>query len=175
MIEALYILLVIIVLIVFLSVLAPKTYNVNRNIVINKSLEDVFNFLKHLKNQEYWSPWEQKDPNLKKEFTGNDGEVGFISKWEGNKDVGVGEQEIKEIIENDVINTHLQFFKPWKSESDAYLKVEKLDDNSTKVIWGFSGYNKFPMSIMMIFMSMDKMVGKDFEFGLNKLKGYLEK
>ncbi len=175
MIIFLYILLALLVLIVFLAVLAPKTYDVNRSILINKPLEEVFKFLKYLKNQQYWSPWEDKDPNMKKEFTGNDGEVGFVSRWEGNKDVGVGEQEIKEIKENKAINSQLRFFKPWKSQSDAYLKVEKVDDQNTKVIWGFSGNNKFPMSIMMIFMSMDKMVGKDFEYGMNKLKEYLEK
>ena len=174
MIIFLYLLLVVIVLVTFLAVLAPKTYNVNRSIDINKPLIQVFNFLKHLKNQQYWSPWEHKDPNIKKEFVGTDGEVGFISKWEGNKDVGVGEQEIKEIIDNEEIVSQLRFYKPWKSQSEAYLKVEKLDEENTKVIWGFYGYNKFPMSIMMLFMSMDKMIGKDFEYGMKKLKEYLE-
>jgi hypothetical protein len=175
MIILLYIILVIVVLVTFLAVLAPKTYDVNRSVIINKPLTEVFYFLKYLKNQSHWSPWEEKDPNMKKEFFGTDGEVGFISKWEGNKDVGVGEQEIKAIVNNEIVNTELRFYKPWKSESDAYLKVEKVDENSTKVVWGFSGYNKFPMSIMMIFMSMDKMIGKDFEYGLSKLKLYFDK
>ena len=175
MIIFLYIILVIVVLVTFLAILAPKTYDVNRSVMINKPLAEVFNFLKYLKNQAYWSPWEEKDPNIKKEFLGTDGEVGFITKWEGNKDVGVGEQEIKAIVDNEIVKTQLRFYKPWKSESYAYLKVEKVDKNSTKVVWGFSGYNKFPMGIMMIFMSMDKIIGKDFEYGLSKLKLYFDK
>src|SRR5690606_1158478 len=131
-----------------------------------------FNFLKLLKNQSYWSPWEEKDPDMEKEFIGTDGEIGFISKWEGNKNVGTGEQEIINIIENEVIETRLRFYKPFKSQSDAYLKVRKVDNDSTEVIWGFSGDYKFPMNIVALFMSMDKMIGKDFEYGLKKLKSY---
>ena len=67
----------------------------------------------------------------------------------------------------------MRFLKPFKSTSDAYLRVEEADEG-TKVTWGFSGNNKFPVSIMMLFMDMDKQVGKDFEEGLNKLKEVLE-
>ncbi len=65
--------------------------------------------------------------------------------------------------------------KPWKSESDAYIKVYDVGNGSTKVTWGFSGKNKFPVSIMMLFMNMDKSVGKDFEQGLSDLKSIMEK
>lgn len=171
---ALYIVIAIVALVFILALIAPKSYNVNRSIVVNKPLSEVFSYLKLLKNQDNWSPWTEKDPNMNKTFTGTDGEVGFVSAWIGNKEVGEGEQEITGIEENDVINSQLRFLKPFKSISDAYLKVEKVN-NGTKVIWGFEGKNKFPMSIMMLFMSMDKMVGKDFEYGLNKLKGILEK
>lgn len=169
----LYILLAIIVLIVILAVIAPKKYNVKRSITIDKSLEEVFSYLKLLKNQDNWSPWAEKDPNMNKTITGVDGEVGCISAWEGNKDVGSGEQEILGIKENDEITSELRFLKPFKSKSDAFLRVSKVG-NGTKVIWGFSGTNKFPVSIMMLFMNMDKSVGGDFEQGLKKLKGILE-
>lgn len=175
MINILYILLVLLVVVSFLALIAPKDYNISRTIIINKPLPLVFDFLKYLKNQSYWSPWEEKDPDMKKVFTGVDGEVGFSSAWEGNKDVGKGEQEMISIIENEEVNTQLRFYKPWKSKSDAFIKVEKADESSTKVTWGFSGENKFPMSIMMLFMNMDKMIGKDFEYGLDKLKSHLEK
>lgn len=171
---ALYIVLVLVVLVIILALIAPKSYNVNRSIVINKPLPHVFSYLKYLKNQDNWSPWAEKDPNMKKTFTGTDGEIGFVSSWIGNKDVGEGEQEITGIEENKVINSQLRFLKPFKSTSDAYLTVDK-DGENTKVTWGFAGKNKFPMSIMMLFMNMDKMIGKDFEYGLNKLKGILEK
>jgi hypothetical protein len=171
---ALYILFALIFLVIILALIAPKTYNVSRNIIINKPLSEVFSYLKLLKNQDNWSPWAEKDPNMNKTFTGTDGEIGCISAWQGNKDVGEGEQEITGIIDNKVVESQLRFLKPFKSTSDAYLKVEEVKEG-TKVTWGFSGKNKFPMSIMMLFMNMDKAVGKDFEYGLNKLKGILEK
>jgi hypothetical protein len=173
MMTVLYILLGIVGLIILFALIAPKSYEVSRSIVINKPVSEVFEFLKYLKNHEVWSPWEKKDPNMKKTFTGTDGTVGAISAWVGNKDVGEGEQEILNIIENKTIESKLRFFKPWKSESDAYLRTEEVN-GGTKVVWGFSGVNKVPTNIFMLFMNMDKTVGKDFEEGLASLKTHLE-
>ncbi|MDT0552328.1 SRPBCC family protein [Urechidicola vernalis] len=170
----LYIIIGIVALIFVLSVIAPKSYDVSRSIVINKPLAEVYNYLRFLEKQHEWSPWAEKDPNMEKTYTGTDGEVGFISAWVGNKDVGSGEQEITGLKENLEVSSQLRFLKPWKSTSDAYLRVSEIKEG-TEVVWGFSGNNKFPISIMMLFMNMDKAVGGDFEFGLNKLKRTLEK
>ena len=170
----LYVVLAIILLILILTIMAPKTYNVSRSITINKPISEVFDYLKYIKNQDHWSPWKKKDPHMKQEFTGTDGEIGFVSKWEGNKEVGTGEQEIISITENKSINSQLRFFKPWKSQSDAYLSVTEVDANSTTVVWGFSGVNKPPSNIFFLFFNMDKTVGKDFEEGLDDLKRILE-
>ena len=171
----LYIVLAVILIIIVLALISPKSYDVNRNISINKPLPEVFSYLKSLKNQDNWSPWAEKDPNMEKTFTGTDGEIGCVSAWKGNKDVGEGEHEITNIVKNKVIESQLRFLKPFNSTSDAYLKVKEDVGNGTLVIWGFKGKNKFPMSIFMLFMNMDKTVGKDFEHGLNKLKTGLEK
>jgi len=171
----LYILGGIVLLVLVLALLAPKTYDVSRSIEISKPKTEVFNYLKSLKKMDEWSPWAKKDPNMEKKFTGTDGEVGATSYWNGNKEVGEGEQEITNIIDGERIESELRFLKPWKSTSDCYTAVEEAGKDKTKVTWGFSGKNKFPMSIMMLFMSMDKMVGKDFEEGLASLKSNLEK
>jgi len=171
----LYIFLGIIALIVLLGTIAPNSYNVSRSVVVDRPVHETFRYLKMVKNQDNWSPWKQKDPNMTQSFSGTDGEIGFVSKWEGNKDVGSGEQEILRIVENDIIETELRFFKPWKSQSDAYLKVDSVDNGKTRVTWGFSGKNKFPTNIFFLFFNMDKTVGKDFEEGLESLKNILEK
>jgi len=118
-----YILLSIVVLFIILALVAPKKFNVNRSIEIDKPLVEVYQYLKYVRNQEHWSPWKKKDPDMKQEYIGTDGEVGFLSKWEGNKDVGMGEQEIIKIVENESIHVQMRFFKPWKSESEAYQHV----------------------------------------------------
>lgn len=174
MITALYIILAIIVLIVLVALIAPKSYHVERDITINRSISDVFDYVKFVKNANHWSPWKKKDPNMTQEYEGTDGEAGFISKWDGNKEVGTGEQEIKRVVENEIIESELRFFKPWKSKSDAYLKLEKLNESATKIRWGFSGKNPMPFNIFMLFFSFEKAVGKDFEEGLESLKSILE-
>jgi hypothetical protein len=163
----------IVVILIILILVAPKKYHVHRSITVNRALPEVFQYLKHLKNQDQWSPWKKKDPNMKQSWTGEDGTVGFVAHWEGNKDVGVGEQEIKKIVENERLESELRFFKPWKSESDAYIQVDEAE-GGTKVTWGFSGVNKMPFNVFMLFMNMDKAVGKDFEEGLGELKKILE-
>lgn len=171
----LYILVGLAALILILAMIAPKTYNVFRTVEISRPKAEVFEYLKSLKKMDEWSPWARKDPNMEKKFTGTDGEVGALSYWKGNKDVGEGEQEIIRIVDGERIESELRFLKPWKSTSDCYTQVDAAESDKTKVTWGFSGKNKFPMSIMMLFMSMDKMVGKDFEEGLKNLKTVLEK
>lgn len=171
----LYILAGILLLVLVLAMIAPKTYDVSRSIEISKPKNEIFNYLKSLKKMDEWSPWAKKDPNMEKKFMGTDGEVGATSYWNGNKDVGEGEQEITKIVEGQRVESELRFLKPWKSTSDCYMDVADSGNGTTKVTWGFSGKNKFPMSIMMLFMSMDKMVGKDFEEGLTSLKSILEK
>lgn len=170
----LYIVLAVVVLILVLAAIAPKNYNVSRSIEIARPKSVVFEYLKSLKKQDEWSPWGKRDPNMEKKFTGTDGEVGAINYWKGNKEVGEGEQVITKIVEGDSIESELRFLKPFKSTSDAYIVTKEVEQDRTKVIWGFSGKNVFPMNIMMLFMSMDKAVGKDFEEGLASLKEILE-
>ena len=170
-----YILAGILLLIILLYFLGPATYNVSRTIEINRPAPEVYDYLKYLKNQDEWSPWQKKDPNMKKEFRGTDGTVGAVSFWEGNKEVGSGEQEITRLVEGSRVESKLRFLKPWKSQSDAYMEVEQVSDGSSRVRWGFSGKNGFPMRLMMLFMSMDKMVGAEFEEGLGDLKALMEK
>lgn len=161
---------IVIILVIFLALIAPKGYEVSRSIELDHSPEKVWQHLKFLKKQQEWSPWASKDPNMDLTFTGVDGEIGATSHWSGNKDVGEGEQEIAKIVEGERIEQDLRFLKPYKSQSDCYMNLDKLEGNRSKVTWGFTGKNKFPMSIMMLFMLMDKMVGKDFEQGLQNLK-----
>jgi len=169
-----YIVASIIVLIILLVVISPKTYNVSRSIIIDKPKEIVFPYLRMIKKQDHWSPWKKKDPNMKQTFTGTDGEVGFKASWVGNKEVGEGSQTITAIVENQQIDTHLVFLKPWQSESNGYYTVTDASPGQTKVVWGFKGKNKFPVTIFMLFFNMDKAVGKDFEEGLKNLKKELE-
>lgn len=173
------ILLVVFSLILALLVLGlflKQDYAIEREIIINKPIREVFDYIKLLKNQDNFSKWAGMDKDMKKEYKGIDGKVGFVSLWESNnKDVGKGEQEILKINDLDRIDFEIRFIKPFKSISSAYMITDIVTEHHTKVIWGFSGKMKYPMNLMLLFLNMEKMIGKDFEIGLNNLKSFLEK
>ena len=169
-----YILAGLLLLFLVLAAMGPKHYRVTRSTVINRRRSDVYNYVRFLRNQDEWGPWARKDPGMEHSFKGTDGEVGFVSAWKGNKQVGEGEQEITGLDENRRVDSALRFFKPWKAESDAFIILDD-HEGGTNVTWGFEGVNKTLMSRAMgVFMNMDKMVGGDFEEGLQNLKGVLE-
>lgn len=165
----------IIAIILISALFIKKEFSLERSVVINQPKDSVFAYLKSLKSQNEWSTWGRKDPNMKTEYIGTDGTVGFISKWEGNKDVGKGEQEIKKIIEGEEIENELRFKTPMESVAKAIFYTKAESDQSTKVTWRLEGTSNYPMNFLSLFNFMEKMVGKDFEEGLANLKEKMEK
>lgn len=162
--------------VLILALVAPKSYSVEREITINQPLDSVFNYVKYLKNQDNFSVWATMDANMKKEYRGTDGVPGFVSAWESeSKDVGKGEQEIMKIADGKRIDFEIRFMKPFESTDYAYMTTDAVNDSVTDVKWGFSGKMPYPMNLMLLFMSMDEMVGKDLGTGLENLKSVLEK
>ncbi len=162
------ILLVLIFIVLALGLFAPKEYVVERSTTINAPTALVFRHVQFWKNWQSWSPWAAMDSTMTVSLEGVDGTVGSIYKWAG-KDVGEGMMTNTGIKPNEEIAYHLKFIKPWESESDGYVRLAP-EGEGTKVTWGFSGKNKFPWRIVSLVMSMDKMVGRDFEKGLALLK-----
>lgn len=152
-----------------------KEYSVERQITILKPKQEVFDFIKYLKNQDLYSVWATADPNMKTSHTGIDATVGFESAWDSqDKNVGKGSQIITNIVEGERIDTKLRFIEPFESEDDAYLATEAIDENTTLVKWGFNGKFPYPLNIMRLFMNMEEMLGGDLEKGLENLKTLLE-
>jgi uncharacterized protein YndB with AHSA1/START domain len=165
----------IIVLLLVIAAFVPKDYAVVREVDINRPKNEVFTYLKYLRNHDQFSVWAQMDPAMKKEYRGTDGTAGFVSAWDSQKDeVGKGEQEITSVTENERINYELRFIKPFESTCNAYMTTESTSEITTRVKWGFSGHMNYPMNVMMLFMNMEKMVGNDLETGLNNLKTVME-
>jgi hypothetical protein len=172
--------LLIIALIIGIALLAAlfvkKDMDAVREVTINKPKQEVFNYVKYLKNQEAYSKWEKMDPAMKKEYRGTDGTVGFVSAWDSEKgEVGKGEQEIKGIAEGERLDTELRFIEPMESTATSSITTETVSPNATKVKWAFHGKMNYPFNLMGVFMNMEKMIGDDFQTGLNNLKTVLEK
>ncbi|WP_207533419.1 SRPBCC family protein [Desertivirga arenae] len=168
----LFTLAVIIALPLIAAIFIKKDYSIKREIIINKPTGEVFNYVKLLKNQEYYSKWVMLDPNLKKQYKGTDGEVGFVYSWEGNDKAGKGEQEIKNIEEGKEVNIEIRFEKPFKGIAYAPITTEAVNDKQTRVTWGMSGKSNYPMNFVNLFN--DKMLGGDIEQSLALLKKNLE-
>jgi len=158
------------------ALFVKKEYAVEREITINKSKDLVFNYVKLLKNQDNFSVWAMKDPNMEKGFKGTDGMVGATSSWNSKlEDIGKGEQEIIGISEGEKVDYELRFFEPFESKDHAYLAIESVNDSTTTVRWGFDGKMPYPMNLLLLTMDMDKMLGEQLETGLKYLKGVMEK
>lgn len=162
--------------IVTILVFTTRTeFRVEREVTINRPKDEVFRYIASLRNQNDWGPWYKKEPTMKQEFRGTDGEVGFVSHWTATSDeVGEGEQEIKRIVPGERVDTELRFIRPFESRADAYLITETAGENATRVRWGFDSEMPRPMNLMLLVMDMDALVGKDFEEGLASLKTILE-
>jgi hypothetical protein len=167
---------ILIALILIIGIFVKKEYTVEREITINKPKQEIFDYIKLLKNQNDFSKWALMDPNMKKDYKGTDGTVGFISAWDSdNKHVGKGEQEITKIDEGNRIDYALRFLKPMHGEATSYMITDAAAENQTIVKWGFHGNMSYPMNTMLLFMNMDKMLGPDLETGLTNLKAIQEK
>jgi len=174
--KLLLIIVILIAIVLLVAAFSKKKYGVEREIVINKPKQEVFDYIKLLKNQDSYSKWAMMDPAMKKTYTGTDGTPGFVSAWDSDKkDVGKGEQEIKRITEGERVDFELRFIKPFESTEQAYMATEAISPTSTKVKWGFNGHMAYPMNLMLLFMDFEKMIGDDLQTGLNNLKTNLEK
>lgn len=180
----LYIILGVIALFLLAGLVISKDISATKEIVINKPVGEVFNYIKYLKNQQNYSKWATLDPNMKNEFIGTDGQPGFINRWSGNKKVGEGEQEIIAIEEGKSISTELRFVKPFRSQASAKMSVKGNGGGGTTtggggtttiVVWAFASKMNYPMNVMKLFMNMSEAVGKDFAIGLANLKTVMEK
>ncbi len=167
---------VIIALVFIIPIFTKKEYDIVRDVTINKPSQQVFDYIKHLKNQDNYSKWVMMDPNAKKGYTGTDGTVGSKMSWDSqNKNVGAGEQEITKLTDGKQMDLAIHFIRPFEGRATAYMSTEAKNANETKVSWAFHSKMAYPMNIMLLFMNMDKMVGDDIATGLSNLKTVMEK
>ena len=164
----------IIVLFLLFAAVSKKSYYINRSIDINAPKQKVFDYIKMLKNQDHYSKWVMTDPAMQKIFKGGeDGNVGFIYGWNGNKKAGEGEQEIKSVVEGSSMSSEVRFVRPFAGLSNLVLATESLGDNKTKVTWTVNSTMKYPMNGMIPMIT--GMLAKDMDISLGMLKDILEK
>ena len=163
----------IIALLLVVALLMTKNYKTYCEIVILAPRQKVFDYLKQLKNQDNFNKWIMIDPDMKKDFKGTDGTVGFIYAWNGNKEGGEGEQEIKSITEGKKIEMEIRFVRPFAGIAHAEMTTQSLLDDQTKATWSTASTMKYPLNLMLPVIV--KMLEKDIGTSLTTLKSILEK
>ena len=164
--------LLIIVLLIIIT-MQPPSYTVVRSASMVAPPPAVFAQVNDFHNWEAWSPWAKLDPSMKQSFQGAPEGTGAIYSWVGDKKVGEGRMTITESHPNDLVQINLEFIKPFASTAGTEFTF-KPDGNQTSVTWTMSGKKNFMAKAFGLFMSMDKMIGRDFEKGLAQMKSVVE-
>ena len=157
-----------------LAATKPDVFRVQRAASIKAPPEKVFALINDFKRWETWSPWEKKDPAMKRSFGAATSGKGARYAWEGNKEVGQGSMEITESARSSLIKLKLDFLKPFEAHNRVEFALQAKGD-ATEVSWTMTGDTPYFAKIMHVFVDMDRMVGKDFEAGLANLKSISEK
>ena len=152
----------------------PDSFRVQRAAGIKAPPEKVFALINDFKRWDAWSPWEKKDPAMKRSWGAVTSGKGATYAWEGNSEVGQGSMEITESIAPSKITLKLDFVKPFEAHNIVEFTLEPKAA-TTNVTWAMEGPAPYFAKIIHVFIDMDSMVGKDFEAGLANLKAVAEK
>lgn len=161
--------LVLIVGVLVLAATRPDTFRVQRAASIKAPPEKVFALINDFNRWGTWSPWEQKDPAMKRSYGSATSGKGAVYAWEGNKDVGQGRMEIAESSPPSKLAIKLDFVKPFAAHNLVEFTLRPEGD-TTSVTWAMQGDTPYFAKIIHVFINMDSMIGKDFESGLARLK-----
>jgi uncharacterized protein YndB with AHSA1/START domain len=163
-----------IAIVLILAATKPNTLRVQRATSIRAPADRIFPMINDFQQWRTWSPYENKDPAMKRTYEGTESGKGAVYAWDGNNNVGSGRMEILESAVPSKIVIQLDFFKPFEGHNTAEFTMLPQGDG-IHVTWLMHGPAPFMNKLMQVFMNLDKMIGKDFEAGLVNLKTITEK
>src|SRR5712672_1849022 len=163
-----------IAILLILAATKPDTFTVRRATTVKAPPERIFPLINDFHQWGTWSPYETKDPAMKRTYSGTASGRGAVYAWEGNKNVGSGRMEILDAPAPSKVVIKLDFLKPFEAHNTAEFTFVPQGD-TTNVTWLMHGPAPFMSKVMQVFMNMDNMIGKDFAAGLANLKRVTEK
>ena len=155
--------------VLILAATKPTTLRVQRSVSIKAPPEGIFPLISDFHQWLTWSPYEQKDPAMKRTYGGAERGKGAVYAWDGNNNVGAGHMEILEASTPSKLRIKLDFERPFEGHNTAEFTFVPQGD-ATLVTWAMYGPAPFMSKVMQVFINMDNMIGKDFEAGLVSLK-----
>ena len=162
-----------IVAVLSIAATRPPTFHVERSLSMTARPEAVFAVVNDMHRFHEWSPWQKLDPAMKVTYDGPATGVGASYSWVGNKDVGEGRMTTTDATPPTSVTQKLEFLKPFASTCAVRFTFAP-DGQGSRVTWGMDGNNNYMSKVMSLFVSMDAMMGKDFESGLSNLKQVAE-
>ncbi len=165
---------IVIAIVLILAATKPNTFSVRRATTVKAPPERIFPLINDFRQWGSWSPYENKDPAMKRSYSGAADGKGAVYGWEGNKNVGSGRMEILDTSEPSKIVIKLDFFTPFEGHNTAEFTMLPQGD-ATNLTWLMHGPASLMSKVMQVFINLDKMIGKDFEIGLANLKRLTEK
>jgi uncharacterized protein YndB with AHSA1/START domain len=152
----------------------PETFRIERSVLVAAPAERLYPLVSDFRQWAAWSPFEKLDPNMKKTFSGAERGQGAVYAWSGEGHAGEGRMAITEAIAPSKVLLKLDFTRPFEASNMTEFTFVP-EGNQTKVTWAMSGPNTFFGKVMSVFISMDAMLGKDFDAGLAAMKAIAEK
>ena len=164
-----------VIVIAFLGLVAmqPSEFRIARTTTIAAPAPVVFAQVSDFRKWEAWNPWVKLDPSMKQTYAGAPAGTGAVYAWAGNSEVGEGRMTMTESRPNDLIRINMEFLKPFAGTSTTEFAF-KPEGDRTAVTWSMSGKNNFIAKALCLFMSMDGMIGGQFEKGLAQMKAVVE-
>ena len=156
------------------AAMQPDSFRVERTAILKAPPDKVYALINDFHRWGEWSPWEKLDPTMKRTFSGPVAGPGAVYEWSGSDKVGAGRMEITQTTPASRVAIKLDFIKPFEGHNLTEFVLEPQGD-STQVRWTMAGPAPFISKLMGVFVSMDKMIGKDFEAGLANMQAASEK
>jgi hypothetical protein len=167
-----FVLVIVVAFFLILAVTKPDVLRVQRAAAMQAPPERIFSLINDFHQWGNWSPWEHRDPAMKRTFSGNESGKGAVYAWDGNKNVGAGRMEILDAVLPKIV-IKLDFIKPFEGHNTAEFTMLPRG-GATDVTWTMYGATPLLGKVMHVFINMDRMIGKDFEAGLANLKKAVE-
>ena len=162
-----------VIIFIIVAAMQPSDFRITRTGTITAPASAVFTQVNDLHKWDAWSPWAKLDPEAKNSFEGPSSGIGAIMSWAGNNKVGQGSMTIMESRPDEFISFKLEFLKPFKATNTSEFTFTSENDQTT-VTWSMYGKNNFMGKVIGLIMSCEKMVGGQFEKGLEALKSVVE-
>lgn len=149
-----------------------SSFSISRATIIKAPVAAPYNLVADFRKWPTWSPWEDLDSNLQRNYSGNETGVGSVYTWDGDRKAGAGRMEIVAATAGS-LDIDLAFTRPWKAHNQVRLDFRPAADG-TEVTWTMSGENTWIGAVFSKLFNMDAMLGRDFEKGLRQLKAAAE-